>query len=126
HQKQTRGFFTWFNRLFDASNRGYVVGVRRMLARSGRFMLIYGVILAALALLFTRIPTGFLPDEDQGVMFLEVKAPPGATRVRTEQALAAVRDYVFNEEKDGIGSIFEIHGFSFSGRGQNVGLAFFT
>ena len=89
-------------------------------------MLVYGVIVAALALLFTRIPTGFLPDEDQGMMFVEVKMPPGATRVRTEQALAAVRDYVLNEEKAGISSIFEVHGFSFGGRGQNAGLAFFT
>ena len=121
-----RGFFGWFNRMFDASTRGYAAGVQRMLGRSGRYMLVYGVIVAALAVLFTRIPTGFLPDEDQGIMFAEVATPPGATRVRTEQALAAVRDYVLNEEKAGIASIFEVHGFSFGGRGQNAGLAFFT
>ncbi len=126
HHEQKRGFFGWFNRVFDAGTRGYAAGVQRMLGRSGRYMLVYGVIVAALALLFTRIPTGFLPDEDQGVMFVEVKTPPGATRVRTEQALAAVRDYVLNEEKAGISSIFEVHGFSFGGRGQNAGLAFFT
>ena len=121
-----RGFFGWFNRFFDASTRGYAAGVQRMLGKSGRYMLVYGVIIAALALLFTRIPTGFLPDEDQGVMFVEVKMPPGATRVRTEQALSAVRDYVLNEEKASISSIFEVHGFSFGGRGQNAGIAFFT
>jgi len=131
--EQTRGsfgwltrFFGWFNRVFDASTHGYAAGVQRMLGQRGRYMLVYGIIVAALALLFTRIPTGFLPDEDQGVMFVEVKTPPGATRVRTEQALAAVRDYVLNEEKAGISSIFEVHGFSFGGRGQNAGLAFFT
>ena len=127
HQRaQKRGFFGWFNRIFDASTRRYAAGVQRMLGQSGRYMLVYGVIVAALALLFIRIPTGFLPDEDQGVMFVEVKTPPGATAVRTEQALAAVRDYVLNEEKDGISSVFEVHGFSFSGRGQNAGLAFVT
>jgi multidrug efflux pump len=121
-----RGFFGWFNRSFDASNRGYAAGVQRMLGRGGRYMLVYTLIVAALALLFIRIPAGFLPDEDQGVMFLEVKTPPGATRARTERALAAVRDYVLNEEKAGISSILEVYGFSFSGRGQNAGIAFFT
>ena len=125
HQPRGR-FFEWFNRFFDASTRGYAAGVERMLGKSGRYMLVYGIIIAALALLFTRIPTGFLPDEDQGVMFVEVKMPPGATRIRTEQALSAVREYVLNEEKAGISSIFEVHGFSFGGRGQNAGIAFFT
>ena len=119
-----RGFFGWFNRFFDASSRGYAAGVQRMLGQRGRYMLVYGVIVAALALLFTRIPTGFLPDEDQGVMLVEVKMPPGATRVRTEQALASLRDYLLNEEKDGVNSVFEILGFSFGGRGQNAGIAF--
>src|SRR5258705_7056614 len=78
-----RGAFGWlnrrfgsFNRFFDAGHRGYTAGVQRMLGRSGRAMLAYGVIVVALALLVTRIPTGFLPDEDQGVMFLEAKPPP--------------------------------------------------
>ena len=121
-----RGFFGCFNRVFDASTRAYAASVQRMLGRNGRYMLVYGVMVAALALLFTRIPTGFLPNEDQGVMFVEVKTPPGATQVRTEQMLATVRDYVLNEEKAGISSIFEVRGFSFGGRGQNAGLAFFT
>ena len=126
HQAHKRGFFGWFNRIFDSGTRGYAAGVQRMLGQTGRYMLVYGVVVAALAWLFIRIPTGFLPDEDQGVMFLEVNTPPGATRVRTQQALAAVRDYVLTEEKAGIASIFEVHGFSFAGRGQNAGLAFFT
>ncbi len=84
-------------------------------------MLVYGAIVAALALMFIRIPTGFLPDEDQGVMFLQVTTPPGASLASMEQALAAVRDYVLTEEKDGISSILEVYGFSFSGRGQNAG-----
>jgi multidrug efflux pump len=119
-----RGFFGWFNRFFDAGTRGYAAGVRRMLGRAGRYMLVYGAIVAALALLFTRIPTGFLPNEDQGVMLVEVKTPPGATRVRTAQALASLRDYLLVEEKEDVSSVYEILGFSFSGRGQNAGLAF--
>ena len=122
--EQKRGFFGWFNRVFDAGTRRYAQRVQRMLGRSGRYLLIYGVIVAVLPLLFTRIPTGFLPDEDQGVMSVSAQTPPGATRVRTEQALTSLREYLLSEEKDGVKSVFEIHGFSFSGRGQNAGLAF--
>ena len=117
-------FLGWFNRVFDAGTRGYVAGVQRMLGQSGRSMLVYGIIVATLALLFIRIPTGFLPDEDMGIMLVEIKTPPGATRVRTDQALASLRDYLLNEEQDGVNSVFEILGFSFSGRGQNAGVAF--
>ena len=117
-------FLAWFNRVFDAGTRGYVAGVQRMLGQSGRSMLVYGIIVATLALLFIRIPTGFLPDEDVGVMLVEIKTPPGATRVRTDQALASLRDYLLNEEQDGVNSVFEILGFSFSGRGQNAGVGF--
>ena len=126
HHESRRGLFGWFNRIFDAVTRGYAAGVRRMLGASGRSMLVYGAVVAALALMFSRLPTGFLPDEDQGVMFLQVTTPPGASLARMEQALAAVRDYVLTEEKDGISSILEVYGFSFSGRGQNAGIAFFT
>ena len=117
-------FFGWFNRVFDASTRRYAAGVQRMLGQRGRSMLVYGIIVAALALMFIRIPTGFLPDEDQGVMLVEIKTPPGATRVRTDQALASLRDYLLKEEQDGVDSVFEILGFSFGGRGQNAGIAF--
>ncbi len=122
--EQKRGFFGWFNRVFDASTRRYAAGVQRMLGQSGRYMLVYGVIVAALALLFLRIPTGFLPDEDQGVTLVDVRTPPGATRVRTDQALASLRDYLLTEEQDVVASVFEIMGFSFGGRGQNAGIAF--
>ena len=124
HHEQKRGFFAWFNRIFDAGTRRYAGGVQRMLGQSGRYLLVYGVIVAALALLFTRIPTGFLPDEDQGFMAVDVRTPPGATSVRTDQALASLRDYLLNEEQDVVASVFGIRGFSFGGRGQNAGIAF--
>ena len=124
HHEQKRGFFARFNRIFDAGTRRYAGGVQRMLGQSGRYLLVYGVIVAALALLFTRIPTGFLPDEDQGFMVVDVRTPPGATSVRTDQALASLRDYLLTEEQDAVASVFGIRGFSFGGRGQNAGIAF--
>ena len=126
HQEKRRGFFGWFNRIFDATTRRYAAGVQRMLGQSGRYLLVYGIIVAALALLFIRIPTGFLPDEDQGVMIVDVRTPPGATSVRTDQALASLRDYLLNEEQDVVASVFGIRGFSFGGRGQNAGITFVT
>ncbi|MFT4046181.1 MAG: efflux RND transporter permease subunit [Solimonas sp.] len=123
HQRRG-GFFGGFNRLFDAGNRRYERGVHGFIKRPGRYMLVYVVIVAVMGLLFTRIPTSFLPDEDQGLMFVQVTAPPGATSVRTDRALALVRDYLLNDEKDVVESVFSISGFNFSGRGQNSGMAF--
>ncbi|WP_020648114.1 efflux RND transporter permease subunit [Solimonas variicoloris] len=119
-----RGFFGWFNRFFDASNRCYESGVHRVLRGTGRYMVIYVVLVVAMGWLFTRIPTAFLPDEDQGLMFIQVTAPPGATNTRTDAALAQVRDYLLNEEKAVVNSVFTVSGFNFSGRGQNSGMAF--
>ena len=117
-------FFGWFNRIFDASTRRYAAGVQRMLGHRGRSMLAYGIMVAAVALLFIRIPTGFLPDEDQGAMAVDVRTPPGATSGRTDQALASLRDYLLDEEQDVVASVFGIRGFSFGGRGQNAGMTF--
>jgi multidrug efflux pump len=124
HHAHEGGFFGWFNHHFDAGNRRYEAGVHRIVGRPGRYMLAYVAIVAVMGLLFTRIPTAFLPDEDQGLMFIQVNEPPGATSGRTDQTLALVRDYLLNDEKDVVSSIFTIRGFSFSGRGQNAGLAF--
>lgn len=121
---ERHGFFGWFNRRFDAGNRRYESGVRGIVQRGGRYLVVYLVIVVAMGVLFTRIPRAFLPDEDQGIMFIQVTAPPGATSIRTEQALTQVRDYLLNDEKDAVNSVFTINGFNFSGRGQNSGLAF--
>src|SRR3546814_6143274 len=74
--------------------------------------------------MFTRIPKAFLPDEDQGIMFVQVTAPPGATISHTDEALRQIREYLLNDEKQAVKSVFTISGFNFSGRGQNSGLAF--
>jgi len=124
HHEHRGGFFGWFNRFFDANNRRYERGVRSAVTRTGRYMVAYVLIVIVLGVLFVRIPTAFLPEEDQGLMFVLVSAPPGATSARTDEALAQVREYLLNEEKDVVESVFSISGFSFSGRGQNSGMAF--
>ena len=119
-----RGFFGWFNRGFDRTNRGYVRGVRYALRRPFRLMVIYLALVAGLGFMFLRLPTGFLPDEDQGIAFFQVVAPPGATSERTQQALDDVTRYLREEESEVVASVFSINGFSFSGRGQNSGMGF--
>ncbi|MBR0670402.1 efflux RND transporter permease subunit [Neoroseomonas soli] len=122
--QETRGFFGWFNRSFDRANRGYTRGVAASLRRPFRMMVIYGALLAGLGMAFMRLPGGFLPDEDQGIAFVQVVAPPGATADRTQRALDEVTRYLREEESGVVASVFSINGFSFSGRGQNSGMAF--
>ena len=122
HEK--RGFFGWFNRNFDRANKRYVGIVGFAVGRPVLSLLAFGGIVAVMAIAFLRIPTGFLPDEDQGVMFVQVTAPPGATSVRTQAVLDEIADYLHKEEGDSVEGVFEVNGFSFGGRGQNAGLAF--
>jgi multidrug efflux pump len=119
-----RGFFGWFNRNFDRGNRKYIGAVERAIAHPILSMSIFIGIVALLALVFVRIPRGFLPDEDQGVMFVQVTSPPGATNVRTQQVLDDVADYFEKSEAGNVQGVFEVAGFSFGGRGQNAGLIF--
>jgi multidrug efflux pump len=119
-----RGFFGWFNRNFDRGNRKYIGAVERAIAHPILSMSIFIGILAVLALVFVRVPHGFLPDEDQGVMFVQVTSPPGATNVRTQQVLDDVADYFQKSEASNVQGVFEVAGFSFGGRGQNAGLIF--
>jgi multidrug efflux pump len=118
------GFFGWFNRTFDRGNRGYITVVKRAIARPFLSLSLFAAITAMLAVVFVRIPGGFLPDEDQGVMFAQVTTPPGATSIRTQQVLDDVYDYFRKEEGNNVEGVFEIGGFSFGGRGQNSGLIF--
>jgi len=119
-----RGFFGWFNRLYDSGNRGYQNVVRRVLGRRGRYLLIYLAVVAAMGILFLRMPTSFLPDEDQGTLFAQVQLPTGATQERTVEILKKVENYFLVEQKEAVKSTFTVAGFSFAGRGQNTGLAF--
>ncbi len=119
-----RGFFGWFNRLFDASANRYQSGVRKVVKRGVRYGLIYLVLVAVLGVLFMRLPTSFVPEEDQGVLMSMVQLPVGATKERTEKVLAQMRDYFLQNEKENVESVLTVAGFSFAGRGQNSGMAF--
>lgn len=119
-----RGLFGLFNRGFDRTTRGYTGAVGWIVRRPLRMLLVFAGIGAAMVLLFLRTPEGFLPDEDQGIMFVLVQGPTGATAERTGAVIDQVQDYFLNQEKDSVDSMFGVVGFSFAGQGQNVGIAF--
>jgi multidrug efflux pump len=118
------GFFAWFNRAFGRATNGYVWAVNGMLKRSLRFLAIYVTIVVVLAFLFMRMPTSFLPEEDQGFMFSQIMLPAGASQERTLDVLGKVERYFLEKEKDNVKSVFTVAGFSFAGRGQHMGIAF--
>ena len=124
HHIQKRGFFGWFNRAFDNGRERYHAGVRSVIRRRLRWLVLYVLLLGGVAFLFLRLPTSFLPDEDQGSLLIQVQTPPGTTQERTQKVLDDVHNYLFTQEKAIIQSTFEIAGFSFAGRGQNSGLVF--
>jgi multidrug efflux pump len=124
HHEVKKGFFGWFNRTFERSRDKYHDGVHHVIRRSGRWFVIYAVLVVGVGLLFTRMPSSFLPDEDQGTMFVLVQTPPGATQERTANALDVVSDYLLKNEGGNVESVFEVNGFNFAGRGQNSGLVF--
>ncbi|MGC0953581.1 efflux RND transporter permease subunit [Pantoea agglomerans] len=121
---KTTGFFGWFNRMFDKSTNHYVDGVGHMVRSTGRYMLIYLVIVVGMAFLFVRLPSSFLPEEDQGLLLAQAQLPAGATQERTQKVLDQVTDYFLTQEKDTVKSVFTVNGFGFAGRGQNTGIAF--
>ncbi|PCE30676.1 efflux RND transporter permease subunit [Burkholderia ubonensis] len=124
HHEEKKGFFGWFNRTFDKSRDKYHVGVHHVIKRSGRWLVIYLAVLVAVGLLFARLPKSFLPDEDQGYMFVIVQTPSGSTQETTAKTLANINDYLTKQEKDVVEAVFTVNGFSFAGRGQNSGLVF--
>ncbi|MBA1320914.1 efflux RND transporter permease subunit [Pseudomonas plecoglossicida] len=120
----SKGFFGWFNRRFERMSDGYQRWVVHALKRSGRYLLLYGVLLAVLGYGFSQLPTAFLPTEDQGYTITDIQLPPGASRARTEQVAAQIEAH--NSGEAGVGNTTLILGFSFSGSGQNAALAFTT
>jgi hydrophobe/amphiphile efflux-1 (HAE1) family protein len=123
HVSENR-FFVWFNRKFDQGNGKCQSMVRRILQRSGRFLLIYLALAVAMAFLYVRVPSSFLPEEDQGVLFTLVQTPVGATQQRTQRVMDQVEKYYLENEAEHIESVFSVQGFSFAGRGQNNGMMF--
>ncbi|SCX72378.1 multidrug efflux pump [Pseudomonas sp. NFACC32-1] len=118
------GFFGWFNRRFDQLSDRYQGWVAYALKRTGRYLLIYGVLLVSLGLLFSRLPSSFLPVEDQGYTITDIQLPPGASKNRTVQVVEQIESH--NAGEPGVGDSTVILGFSFSGSGQNAALAFTT
>ncbi|WP_085615452.1 MULTISPECIES: efflux RND transporter permease subunit [unclassified Pseudomonas] len=121
---ERKGFFGWFNRRFEGMSNGYQRWVMQALKRSGRYLLVYALLLAVLGYGFSQLPTAFLPTEDQGYTITDIQLPPGASRMRTEQVAAQIEAH--NAEEPGVGNTTLILGFSFSGSGQNAALAFTT
>ncbi|MBK0327784.1 efflux RND transporter permease subunit [Rhodobacteraceae bacterium F11138] len=119
-----RGPAAWFNTGFRKLTGGYGGAVGHILRRPVRIGIIYAALIGAMVWMFNNTPTGFLPDEDQGIMFTLIQAPTGATAERTLEVVKKVETYFLEEEKDAVDSMFGVVGFSFGGQGQNVGLAF--
>ncbi|WP_407363808.1 multidrug efflux RND transporter permease subunit (plasmid) [Pseudomonas luteola] len=123
HQEK-KGFFGWFNQRFDHAADGYQRWVANAIRRTGRYMLVYGVLLAGLMLLFTRLPSSFLPIEDQGFTITDIQLPPGASQNRTIEIARQIEAH--NATEPGVANTTMVLGFSFSGSGQNAALAFTT
>ncbi|MFD2406968.1 efflux RND transporter permease subunit [Azorhizophilus paspali] len=121
---ERRGFFGWFNRTFERSADGYQRSVGGITRRRWSFMLVYLLLIGSVAYLFLRLPGSFLPNEDQGTMFVQIQLPPNSSAERTEAVLAETRDYLLKDEGDTVASVYSINGFNFAGRGQSSGLLF--
>ncbi|MFD1798118.1 efflux RND transporter permease subunit [Paracoccus aurantiacus] len=119
-----RGFFGWFNRNFDRTTHGYTGLVNWIVRRPLPSLIVYVAFVAAMVFMFVRTPQSFLPDEDQGIMFVLIQGPTGATAERTNAVLDQVENYFLTQESDNVDSMFGVSGFSFAGQGQNVGMAF--
>jgi hydrophobe/amphiphile efflux-1 (HAE1) family protein len=119
-----RGPFGLFNRGFDGVTRGYGRSVGGIVKRPLRMGILYLLMAAAMVVLFMRTPTGFLPEEDQGIMFVMIQAPTGATLDRTEKVVSKVEDYFLHAEEANVQSTFGVVGFGFAGQGQNMALVF--
>ncbi|MBV1790645.1 efflux RND transporter permease subunit [Marinobacterium sp. D7] len=116
------GLFGWFNRNFTRATHGYQRGVGSTLKRPLRMVSVYLILVAGLGYLYVKMPTAFLPDEDQGVLLTLVQLPSGATQGRTLEVMKQIE--AFAEQEENIESLFTVAGFSFAGQGQNMGLAF--
>jgi hydrophobe/amphiphile efflux-1 (HAE1) family protein len=124
HGPKTTGFFGLFNRSFERGTERYQGLVRGIIGRSRTSMAVYALIAILVGVAFTKIPAGFLPDEDQGYAFSMIQLPAGATQQRTLKVLEEVETHFLEGEKDSVDAIFTVAGFSFAGSGQNMGLGF--
>jgi multidrug efflux pump len=124
HHHEKKGFFGWFNRGFTRTAKTYEGFIAKLLKKAGRYMVIYLALVAGVVLVYNRLPTSFLPEEDQGNLLINVQLPPGATQERTRDVMAQIENYILKQPE--VESMVGVLGFSFSGTGQNAGLAFVT
>jgi multidrug efflux pump len=122
HHMEKKGFFGWFNRKFTSGAKHYEGFVSKILKRAGRWMVVFVLLVGVVGLMFTRLPNSFLPNEDQGYVIANIQLPPGATAERTNVVLHAMEEYVMKQPE--VANMVAVTGFSFSGQGQNMGLAF--
>ncbi|MEN6466446.1 MAG: efflux RND transporter permease subunit [Syntrophaceae bacterium] len=119
-----RPFFKWFDRMFFKTRDKYLQLVGHSLSRKMRYVAAFLLIVAAMGILFLRMPTAYLPDEDQGILMVQALLPANSTLEQTDQIMTGVRDYFLTNEKDAVEAVMTVSGISFSGRGQNAGLSF--
>ena len=124
HHHEKKGFFGWFNRTFSRTAKRYEGGVAALLPRAGRTLVVYLAIVGAVAVVYMRLPTSFLPQEDQGNLIVNVQLPPGATQERTLAVMEQVEGFMLKQPE--VQGMVGVLGFSFSGQGQNAALAFVT
>jgi multidrug efflux pump len=118
------GFFRWFNTWFDRGRTKYETIVGNSFGKPLRYLVSYGAIVACMVFLFLRLPTAFLPDEDQGFIICQIQLPAGATMERTIKVIRQIEQHFQKHEQKTVDSLITVAGFSFAGRGQNMGLAF--
>lgn len=124
HGEEKSGFFGWFNRTFNRISHGYENFVGKSTKAKSLYLIGYAMIVAVLGFVFTKIPSSFLPDEDQGIMITLVQLPAGSTQSQTQAVLDKVNAYYHQAESKNVQSVLTVNGFSFAGQGQNMGLAF--
>jgi multidrug efflux pump len=124
HHEEKTGFFGWFNRMFNRGRDKYHAGVHHVIKRSARWLIVYLAVIAAVGLMFVKLPKSFLPEEDEAKLFVLVQTPPGSTQEFTAKPLADVSNYLLTDEKENVDQVFTLNGYSFAGRGQNLGIAY--
>lgn len=123
-EHKTTGFAGWFNRKFDSGAMHYTRGVSKVISRRGLFLVIYLVIVGLTGFLFTRVPTTFLPGEDQGLMMVQITLPVNSSSQRTQQVINDLNAYLQQNEASVVTTTFGVAGFNFAGRGQSNAMAF--
>ena len=123
-EHKTTGLAGWFNRKFDSGTLHYTRGVSKVISRRGLFLVVYLVIVGVTGYLFTRVPTTFLPDEDQGLMMVQITLPVNASSQRTQKVINDLNDYLHDKQASVVTTVFAANGFNFAGRGQNSAMAF--